>query len=120
MLKSFFYFFYNFYSKVLKESDPVFITKLVHGFVQSLFLYVPLHLISLFVFDFVLSKWIGFVLIIFSIAVNFKLYNSRLVKKVISEKPFLFENKILSNMFIVLITISLLMSVLISASVYGR
>lgn len=119
MLKSFFYFFYNFYSKVLKESDPVFTTKLVHGFIQSLIVYAPLQFISLFIFNYVLSKWIGLAIILLSIALNFKVYNSSLVRKVINEKPTLVNNRLISNILVVSISIFLFVSVLVSASIYG-
>lgn len=93
MFKVFYYYYYLFYSKILIQSDPHFVTILALSFMESLWINGMLDTISVFLYCHKIGKYLMIGISIFMLIINFFYYQSEKVKnRILTEKPIFFHN----------------------------
>ncbi len=92
-----YYYYYLFYSKILKDSEPHLLTTLVLSFSQSLLVNGVLEISIANIFCIYISKWPMLIVLLLLIGVNYVYYHrTGKAKEIVKNKPMFFSSHRLS------------------------
>lgn len=90
MLRIFYNYYVLFYSRVLVQPDPHFVSILALSFIESLWLNAIIDTVSIVGFCYKIGKWPMIGILILLLFVNFKFYGSKSFQKVTAQKSQMF------------------------------
>ena len=106
MIRVFYYYYFLFYSKVLVQPEPHFVTVLAISFVESLWINAVLDIIALTGFCYKIDKLLMIAITLLLIAINYwnftKKNNSA---NIIKSKPLFFKNHKLTTTIIIILSV---------------
>lgn len=108
-MKTIYYYFYCFYLKVLKDSDPHLLATLALSFCIGMLLNALITIFAVLSYGISLSTWFMFGVVIVSLIANaIILHKSGLAKEIIITRPKFFKN---NNVSIVIVILFFLFSI---------
>lgn len=94
-----YYYCYLLYTKVIPENEPYATTVFVLSFSESFLLFSAANIVLAYFRCIVLSKWIGVLLMVTFSVINYLVFSrSGLSRKIVEEKPTLFNSHRISMM----------------------
>jgi hypothetical protein len=104
-MKILYYYYYLFYSKILVQNDPGFVTVLALSFAQSLWITAILDFATIQALCIKLDKFYGIGILVILLAWNFYYYNAGMSKKIIKERPMIWKNHSISIALVLTFTL---------------
>jgi hypothetical protein len=119
ILKVFYYNYYCFYKKIIKDPDPHFATLLALSFSEGLLINGPIDILAIRLYCYQVPVWIQFSLTLILVLVNYLAFQTRgKAKSIIKEQPTL-----VNKLFSVVITCAFFLitiSWLFLGPIYGK